>query len=307
MDSPTTLGAGQGLIKGKPVYDLAGRLVAVKQYDGTAQTDTDILTEFTYTYADKTNYLTEKTVELPTHNLTATYTYGDAADGEMPDQVYNIYYDSWSSVDYAYDALGRLTDETFHVAAGYTIDNAYTYLDVNSDRTTTLVSTYTTKTGTYSYTYDNVGNITQIIFTPVDTTQSAKTITYQYDMLNRLVRENNQFAGKTYCYNYSSLGNLSSVQEGSFTLSGTPSDLVRTEYYYYTNSAWRDLLTGYNNKNITYDAIGNPTSIGSANLTWQGRMLTQYTDGTDSYSYEYDMSGHRISKTVNGTNQGTVL
>jgi len=285
----------------KPVYDLAGRLVAVKQYDGTAQTDTDILTEFTYTYADKTNYLTKKTMDLPTRDLTATYTYGDAAAGEMPDQVYNIYYDSWSSVDYAYDSLGRLTDETVNVALGYTIDNSYTYLDVNADRTTTLVSTYTTKTGTYSYTYDNVGNITQIVFTPSDTTQSAKTITYQYDMLNRLVRENNQFAGKTYFYNYSSLGNLSSVQEGSFTLSGTPSDLVRTEYYYYDNATWRDLLTGYNNKNITYDAIGNPTSIGTANLTWQGRTLTQYADGANTYSYEYDMSGHRISKTVNGT------
>jgi len=90
VDSPTTLGAEQGLIEGKPVYDLAGRLVAVKQYDGTAQTDTDILTEFTYTYADKTNYLTEKTMDLPTREMTATYTYGDAAVGEMPDQVYNI-------------------------------------------------------------------------------------------------------------------------------------------------------------------------------------------------------------------------
>ncbi len=285
----------------KPVYDLAGRLVAVKQYDGTAQTDTDILTEFTYTYADKTNYLTEKNMDLPTHDLTATYTYGDAAVGEMPDQVYNVYYDSWSSVDYAYDPLGRLTDETFHVAAGYTIDNAYTYLDVNADRTTTLVSTYSTKTGTYSYTYDNVGNITQIVFTPADTTQSAKTITYQYDNLNRLIRENNEIAGKTWFYYYSGIGNICDVQESSYTpASSFPQERIEVRSHTYGDSTWRDRLTEFNGNTITYDNIGNPTAIGTANLTWQGRTLTQYADGANTYSYEYDMSGHRISKTVNG-------
>ncbi len=285
----------------KPVYDLAGRLVAVKQYDGTAQTDTDILTEFTYTYADKTNYLTEKTVDLPTHDLTATYTYGDAAVGEMPDQVYNVYYDSWSSVDYAYDPLGRLTDETFHVAAGYTINNAYTYLDVNADRTTTLVSSYSTKTGTYAYTYDNVGNITQIVFTPADTTQSAKTITYQYDNLNRLIRENNEIAGKTWFYYYSGIGNICDVQESPYTpASSFPQERIEVRSHTYGDSTWRDRLTEFNGKAISYDAVGNPTAIGTANLTWQGRTLTQYMDGANTYSYEYDMSGHRISKTVNG-------
>ncbi len=302
MDAPTALGAEQGLIEGKPVYDLAGRLVAVKQYDGTAQTDTDILTEFTYTYADKTNYLTEKNMDLPTHDLTATYTYGDAAVGEMPDQVYNVYYDSWSSVDYAYDPLGRLTDETFHVAAGYTINNAYTYLDVNADRTTTLVSSYSTKTGTYAYTYDNVGNITQIVFTPADTTQSAKTITYQYDNLNRLIRENNEIAGKTWFYYYSGIGNICDVQESPYTpASSFPQERIEVRSHTYGDSTWRDRLTEFNGNAISYDAIGNPTAIGTANLTWQGRTLTQYADGANTYSYEYDMSGHRISKTVNGT------
>ncbi len=288
----------------KPVYDLAGRLVAVKQYDGTLQTDTDILTEFKYTYADKTNYLTEKTMDLPTHDLTATYTYGDAADGEMPDQVYNIYYDNWSSVDYAYDTLGRLTDETFHVAAGYTIDNSYTYLDVNADRTTTLVSTYTTKTGTYSYTYDAVGNITQIVFTPADASQSTKTVTYQYDNLNRLTRENNEFAGKTWLYFYSGIGNLNDVQESVYTQPGTvPSVRPTVRDHSYDDEVWYDRLTEFNGKTITYDAIGNPTSIGSTSLSWEGRSLVEYVDGANTYSYEKDDPGlrkrHEISILLN--------
>ena len=284
----------------KPVYDLAGRLVAVKQYDGTAQTDTDILTEFTYTYADKTNYLTEKTMDLPTREMTATYTYGDAAVGEMPDQVYSVSYGDNTETVYAYDDLGRLTTQTVNLDNA-SFANTYTYLDVNADRTTTLVSTYTTKTGTYSYTYDNVGNITEIVFTPIDPTQSTKTVSYHYDSLNRLIRENNEFAGKTWFYYYFGIGNICDVQESPYTPKGSfPSTRTEIRSHSYSDYTWIDRLTEFNGKTITYDTIGNPTSIGTANLTWQGRTLAQYADGTDSYSYEYDMSGHRISKTVNG-------
>ncbi len=91
------------------------------------------------------------------------------------------------------------------------------------------------------------------------------------------------------------------MQESSYTPAGS-FPAVRTEVrsHTYGDSTWRDRLTEFNGNAISYDAIGNPTSIGTANLTWQGRTLTQYSDGTDTYSYEYDMSGHRISKTVNG-------
>ena len=47
--------------------------------------------------------------------------------------------------------------------------------------------------GTYSYTYDNIGNILSIA-------DGIYTATYAYDSLNQLVRANDARAGKTYTY-----------------------------------------------------------------------------------------------------------
>ena len=51
---------------------------------------------------------------------------------------------------------------------------------------------------------------------------------------------------------------------------------------------------------ITYDAIGNPLSIGDKTLTWRnGRELASYADSTNTISYVYNNDGIRTSKTVN--------
>ena len=62
-------------------------------------------------------------------------------------------------------------------------------------------------------------------------------------------------------------------------------------------------MTNFNGDSIIYDEIGNPTQYrdGMA-FDWEsGRRLASITKGTNSYSYSYDSSGVRISKTVNGT------
>ena len=77
----------------------------------------------------------------------------------------------------------------------------------------------------------------------------------------------------------------------------------------YSNSAWQDELTSINGTNLTYDANGNVLTYGNMEFTWtDGRELTDITvnpeeeNGTaDIYSYTYDESGIRTSKTVNGT------
>ena len=50
-----------------------------------------------------------------------------------------------------------------------------------------------------------------------------------------------------------------------------------------------------------YDEVGNPLTIGSKELSWLGRQLTQITDGEEEISYAYNGDGQRVSKTVNGT------
>ena len=50
-----------------------------------------------------------------------------------------------------------------------------------------------------------------------------------------------------------------------------------------------------------YDEVGNPLTIGSKELSWLGRQLTQIANGEEEISYAYNGDGQRISKTVNGT------
>ena len=71
----------------------------------------------------------------------------------------------------------------------------------------------------------------------------------------------------------------------------------------YSASGWKDLLTNFNGDSIIYDEIGNPTRYRDGmTFDWEsGRRLASITKGTNSYSYSYDSSGVRISKTVNGT------
>lgn len=90
--------------------------------------------------------------------------------------------------------------------------------------------------------------------------------------------------------------------------------------YAYGSSAWCDQLTGYTvttasgsvTTSFSYDAMGNPTAAGAKTLTWHGKELAGYTEGTASVSYAYNHDRLRLRKTVNGSAtdycyNGTVL
>ena len=205
----------------------------------------------------------------------------------MPDQIYGVTWNGAEKVSYTYDPLGRLTNRK--VAS---FSNAYTYEDVGEDKTTTLVKSVVTPAGTYSYTYDNIGNILSI-------TDGTYTATYAYDSLNQLVRANDERSGKTYTYSYSN-GNITEWKEYAYT-TGELGEVLDTKSWSYGDTVWSDLLTDFNGTAITYDEVGNPLTIGSKELSWLGRQLTQITDGEEEISYAYNGDGQRVSKTVNGT------
>ena len=81
--------------------------------------------------------------------------------------------------------------------------------------------------------------------------------------------------------------------------------ILDTDSYLYENSEWEDQLTSFNGKEITYDAIGNPLTIGSdIELTWiNGRSLNTYSDSSKNLnvSYKYNNDGIRYEKTVSGS------
>ncbi len=271
-------------------YDLAERVVSQREYSGTAKNGGELLSYTDFTYADKTNYLTGIKHFSPLGTQTIGYTYGVQKDGEMPDQIYKVTWNGAEKVKYTYDKLGRL--ESKHIGA---FDTNFTYEDVtvnNDQRTTTLVKSVTTPTGTLTYTYDKLGNILIL-------TDGTYTTSYEYDSLNQLTRVNDEKAGKTTTYSYTN-GNITEQNEYDYTTAELNVPLS-TKTWTYDDSTWSDLLTNFNGEEITYDEIGNPLTIGSKELSWMGRQLQGISDGDNEIAYTYNGDGLRTSKTVNGT------
>ncbi len=82
----------------------------------------------------------------------------------------------------------------------------------------------------------------------------------------------------------------------------SPLTQSRSVSYTYGKSDWKNLLTAYNGTAINYDEIGNPLTYRDGfTFTWSnGRQLATVTNANGNYSYGYDASGLRTSKTVSG-------
>ena len=268
-------------------YDLANRAVGQKTYVGST-----LSSLFTYTYADKTNYLVGVKHKFALGEQTIGYRYGNLSIGEMPDQIYGVTWNGKEKIGYSYDGFGRITDKTVMPSLSKTLHNRYTYYNRESgNRTSTTVKSLETANGTYTYTYDAAGNILSI-------NDGTYTVSYVYDGLNQLVRENDQRADTTTVYTYTN-GNITGKKVYKYTL-GNVGEEIKSTSYGYSNSEWRDLLTSFNGQAVTYDEIGNPLTFGSKTFEWCGRQLERITDGDNTYVYAYNTDGDRVSKTVNG-------
>ena len=192
------------------------------------------------------------------------------------------------SYAYTYDALKRLTGRSLSLDGTSFISRNYTYLAGNgTNATTMLVASMNnrkangTSINSYTYTYDNTGNITAI--------SGSTSASYTYDAQGQLLTET--YGGKTYTYTYDTYGNIRSVSDGT-----------TTKVYSYGDSSWLDLLTAYDGQSISYDSIGNPTSwYDGTTFTWSnGRRLTSAVNSSTGLnnSYTYDMDGLRLTKTV---------
>ena len=267
-------------------YDLSGRTASIREYSGTDVSSNIPISYTEYKYADKTSYLTGVKHFSPLGTQNIGYTYGNINNGEMPDQVYSVSWNGVEKVTNKFDSLSRLSKRTVNGLA-----TNYTYKDIEGNQTTTLVNSVETAAGTFTYTYDEVGNIQTV-------SDGTNTTSYKYDNLNQLVRENNQKLGVTITYAYQN-GNITERKEYAYT-TGDLGEVLDTKTWTYGNNIWSDLLTNFNGQTITYDEIGNPLTIGSQTLSWNGRQLRQIADGNNTYSYAYNIDGQRVSKTVNG-------
>ena len=239
--------------------------------------------------------------EMPDGELNVTLKLFDA-DNRVEGVAYN-YFDR--DIGYEYDPYGRLITRAHRMAPGYgSLDRDggpydgcyltnYFYQNVGDYDTTPLVTEVYQPGNWFEYTYDNVGNI-------ASENRNNFLTTYGYDALGQLTRVNDEWEEYTWTYAYDRGGNIVSKAKYYYT-EGAPGTPVETVAYTYGDANWKDKLTAYDGKAITYDAIGNPLTYDGWTYTWKaGRMLHSLVKSGTNAQFAYDHNGQRVKKTVNG-------
>ena len=177
---------------------------------------------------------------------------------------------------------------------GQTRENSFTYGTLRHlTDTDSLLSSMSNGTKSWSYEYDNVGNITKI-------TSGTKVITYQYDELNQLIRENNGALNETILYTYDAGGNMTSRKTYDYT-EWTLQTIKKNETFTYRTDGWKDQLVSWNGYRYVYDAGGNPTLLRGVPLTWgEGLRLKKVSLSWGTVDFAYDSDGKRVRKTSGG-------
>ncbi|MFH0728892.1 MAG: RHS repeat-associated core domain-containing protein [Pseudomonadota bacterium] len=287
----------QGRITGKTyadassvtyTYDNRGNLTAAVNDAGT--------TAFTYNSND---YLTR--IDYPgARYLIFTYD-GAGRRNSSQDQVgYRINYEYGDAgrlirladgsdqtiVEYDYDGLGRLAQKTMGngVYSVYAYDGANRLSSlVNHKPDGTELSRFeyaydrrgrrtamTTHYGVWTYSYDDLGQLTGAILASTDPTIDDQDLSYEYDSLGNRVRtvEN----GQSETYDANSLNQYASVGDRTYA----------------------------------YDADGNliqetgPDGATLYSYNYENRLVG-VTRGGDSWQYAYDALGNRVAVDKNGT------
>ena len=268
-------------------YDTVGRLISARTengtndvfrthytYDGLSRLDT---LKYVYSTAAGTRY---------THEYSATY-------GE-DSRVNTFGLNGIFSITLTFDGLGRQSSRVLKNGSGAQVEKEdYAFLAGagGNNATTTLIGSATYygagMTGTqYSYEYDANNNLTAI------KKNGATLHTYTYDSLGQLTSWYNAATDKTVRYGYYKGGNLKNIYDGEDTVS----------FVYNNGDGIADRLMVYDGQLLSYDEIGNPLKFRDGiSMTWKnGRQLATLTNGQTSASYDYDESGIRTKKTVNG-------
>ena len=328
-------------------YDAFGRMISMTSSDGTVQNYTyddnsNVLTynmakndttqnSITYTY-NNLNQLTELsnndiitsysydangnlTQQTLNNGLTTNYTYNNAGlitykESKKGNDVYTysncmyllngqmqrviMPYDGDNASEnkiktYQYDSLGRLKSESIAEAASQPIYNTYTY--------------------------DSFGNRTQKIERVPDD-NVITTINYQYDLNNRLIREDsethdeysNTESGSATRYYYDNNGNTLAEQKklyttgnesSSMTLSGRTGGSTMKLYQYddfnrliQYNDGGTEATYTYNTSNLRASKTVNGTTT---DFVWNGQNLAGETKDGETNTYTYDMTGVHIA------------
>ncbi len=133
------------------------------------------------------------------------------------------------------------------------------------------------------------------------TLSNGRTLSYEYDAEERITKVADSVDGVTE-YTYDALGQLltetvNGVVVNTMTYDNYGNILSKNGISYEYDNVWKDKLVKVGDKNIFYDAQGNPIKYLGHSLTWEkGRQLKSF----DGNTYTYNANGIRTSKTING-------
>lgn len=308
---------GSGTVTEKHVftYDSLGRLIYSTEYDG----NDNVIQRIHQTY-DKSNRLSAQSWTVGTTPYSESYTYNDpGVSGSTGDgTLQKMTISTGNSITFSYDSLKRLAGASSWNGSNRFLSTFYSYKTRTDDSQNTYSTTRVNQRNVYygsnltteniifgeQFEYDASGNIIAV-YERRKNTSLRQLASYDYDNLNQLTQEivytydsdsDTTPTTTTYLYTYDSGGNIKKIEKNNTVIKS----------FTYGNSTWRDQLTKVGTLNLTYDAIGNPTTYGNGdrlytNLTWQnGRQLTALTTGSKNYTYAYDAEGIRTSKVVDG-------
>ncbi|MEG0307620.1 MAG: hypothetical protein RR636_06740 [Clostridium sp.] len=250
-------------------YDLSNRLIKTDDSKGNW---------FKYDY-DKTNKTSKKENFIGGKLYTTNYEFDK--DGKTT----KVGLPSGKSVQYAYDTIGRNTSKTLNLDSAKTFRVDYSYKEGYAGSGTSLISSFRNGASEIKYTYDSLGRI--------ETINNGKLTKYYYDKMGQVIREDNGDLNKTIVYAYDKGGNILSATEYPLTTS-TLGVATKTVNYAYGDSNWKDKLTSYNGKAITYDTIGNPLTYDGYTFGWEGgRSLRSINGNGKNISYQVILSFRR--------------
>ena len=271
------------------------------QYDGDLlinKIDRQTNTQYTYDYNNKNKVKSM----ISSDGFKVEYDYDDSKKSNIKKRHYNFKDISMTvestenrissnlySSSYEKDISERILKKSLILNNGYSYTESYSYIEpepmfedlteetyeeaIENKTNDTKISTFNNKIHAYSYQYDSEDNIVSIL---EDGNVTTRVIYNEYNEPIKVYSGND-----TYNYEYDSRGNITYNNE------------IKLEYKIINGL---DELISINGVSCKYDEIGNPLSYKGNNLLWQGKNLINY----NNYSYTYNDSGIRTSKTVNG-------
>jgi len=258
--------------------------------------DQNCTTEFFYDNLGR-EITSEKTIDATTYTIQRSY--------DTLDRLTSITYPDGEEVGYTYDVNSGSIEEVASAATTYIQDVTYNAKgqiktieygnDVSTDytygndlRLSRILTQNPTQTlQDLNYTFDNNGNITQIVD---NLTSNIRSFTY--DALDRLTEAQNlpdiNGGYTTYQYEYDPIGNM--------TKKGPVYNL--TYMTYGEGTAGPHAVTTAGANTYLYDANGNMTSGSARTLAYDvENRLTSFTYASQTSTFGYDGDGRRVKKT----------